>query len=142
MERLSKKRTNMTFRFKLCVYDFLRDKCFRFRNFLNSKTKNMCFTKEELEEINNRVRKTKQSEKKFDEFSAIAPDVLRMIEQLRNKVDILEEEKQFCMTGIRDIYIADVNGNTREKEILFAKFGLPFVLQNENINKKIRKDYE
>jgi len=130
MRELSENRENMFAKLKRKIYEKRRDICFTLRNFIYAKTKDMCFEKCEMEEIEKRVERTKESERKFDEFSQIAPDILMTIERLKNDVKLLSLEKEFCMNGIRDIYIAYEKNNTRELEILFAKFGLPWILEN------------
>ena len=132
MREIGNKKKNMFSKLRRSFYDFRRDKCFRLRNFLVGITKNMCFEKREIEEIKDRVEVTKKKERKFDEFSGIAPEILRLIEGLKNDNDILKKEKEFCMNGIRDIYIAYSKNNIRELELIFGKFGLPFILENED----------
>ena len=90
----------------------------------------MCFNKDELESINERVETTKSKERKFNEFSEIAPEILNLIENLRGDIEKLKAEKEFCMNGIRELYIADRNSDIELKKILFGRFGLPYVLEN------------
>ncbi len=128
IEHKGKKRR---FKLKWICGEFLRDKCFRFKNFLERYTKDMCFSKEDLRKINERVETTKHKEKKFEEFEVAAPIIFEGIEEMKERIEVLEKEKEFCMNGIRDIYIADANGDEKLKEILFGKFGLPFVLNDK-----------
>lgn len=108
-----------------------REKCFCFRNIIYKLTKNMCFEKEELEEIEERVKVTKESEEKFNKWEGIMPKVKEHILALEERANALEKEKMFCLNGIREIYIADVQNDSARKRELFAQFGLPFVLENE-----------
>lgn len=130
MKEIEKKSIGMLGKLKSKIIEFLRDKCFRFRNFLNKHSKDMCFSKKEIEEIKERVEKTKESEVKFDEFSQVAPAIYEFIEVLKSDVDRLEKEKQFCIQGIKEIYLADIENNDDKKSQIFARFGLPFVLNN------------
>ena len=121
MREIEEKSSNPFVFLKRKIVNFRREICFRVKNFLHEYTKDMCFYEEEIESINERVETTKRKEKKFDEFSEIAPDILIMIEKLR-------AEKEFCMNGIKELYIADRNGDEELKEMIFGKFGLPYVL--------------
>jgi archaellum component FlaC len=131
MKQIEKKSPNVVLKLKAKIVEFRREICFRFKNFLHEKTKDMCFNKEELNSINERVKTTKNKERKFDEFSEIAPEILNLIENLRGDIEKLKAEKEFCMNGIQELYIADRNGDVELKKILFGKFGLPYVL-NDN----------
>jgi len=131
MKRIEKKSLNSFVLLKRKISEFKREMCFRFRNFLNKYTKDMCFSKDELEQINERVEKTKESEKKFDYFEEnLAPKIVKFIENLKSENEQLKLEKEFCLNGIREIYLADVAENKELKKELFGKFGLPFVLDN------------
>ena len=131
MKQIEKKSSNLLFKLKMKIVEFRREICFRFKNFLHERTKDMCFNRDEIESINERVNTTKNKEKKFDEFSEIAPEILNLIENLRGDIEKLKAEKEFCMNGIKELYIADRNGDIELKKILFGKFGLPYVL-NDN----------
>lgn len=129
MEIIENKGFNPFRKLKVKIVDLLREMCFRFRNFLNRHTKDMCFSKRELEEIKKRVERTKESEVKFDKFTKVVPDIYALVGRLKDDITKLEKEKEFCLVGIRDIYIADVKGDIKLKEELFAKFGLPFSIE-------------
>ena len=129
MREIENKGFNPFKKLKAKIVDILRDMCFRFKNFLDRYTKDMCFSKRELEDIKRRVERTKEGEVKFDKFVEIVPDIYSLVDRLKSDIIRLEKEKEFCVVGIRDIYIADVNGNEILKEELFAKFGLPFSLE-------------
>lgn len=131
MKQIEKKSSNLLFKLKMKIVEFRREICFRFKNFLHERTKDMCFNRDEIESINERVNTTKNKEKKFDEFSEIAPEILNLIENLRGDIEKLKAEKEFCMNGIKELYIADRNGDVELKKILFGKFGLPYIL-NDN----------
>ena len=131
MKRIEKKSLNSFVLLKRKISEFKREMCFRFKNFLNEHTRDMCFNKDELEQINERVEKTKESEKKFDYFEEnLAPNIVKFIENLKSENEQLKLEKEFCLNGIREIYLADVAENKELKKELFGKFGLPFVLDN------------
>lgn len=130
MKQIEKKSLNPFILLKRKFVEFRSEMCFKLRNFLVSITKDMCFSKRELEEIKERVETTKSKEVKFNEFSEIAPEILNLIENLRGDVERLKLEKEFCMSGIQEIYLADVNGNEELKKMLFGKFGLPYILEN------------
>ena len=121
MKQIEKKSLNPFVLLKRKFVEFKREICFRIKNFLHKHTKDMCFYKEEIESINERVETTKRKEKKFNEFSEIAPEILNLIEKLK-------AEKEFCMNGIKELYIADRNGDVELKKMIFGKFGLPYVL--------------
>ena len=123
------KRFNPFKKLKAKIVNIMSEMCFRFRNFLNEHTKDMCFSKKELNEIKKRVERTKESEVKFDKFSKVAPDIYNLIHRLKDDVQRLEKEKEFCLIGIRDIYIADLKCDYKLKKELFEKFGLPFSLE-------------
>ena len=74
---------------------------------------------------------TKKSKEKYNEWEGVAPKIKEYILWLNEEVNRLEKEKEFCLDGIRDIYLADLANDVALKEILFARFGLPFVLKNE-----------
>jgi hypothetical protein len=93
-------------------------------------TKNMCLKKEEILEIKARVELTKNSEKKYNEWERVAPAIGEHIFYLKSEVERLEKEKEYCLVGVREIYLADVANDAELKKILFSKFGLPFVLNN------------
>lgn len=122
MKHIEKKSLNPFVLLKRKFVEFRREMCFRFKNFLNKYTRDMCFYKKEIEQINERVETTKSKERKFNEFSEIAPEILNLIERLR-------AEKEFCMNGIKELYIADRNGDVELKKMIFGKFGLPYVLK-------------
>jgi hypothetical protein len=132
MKRIEKKSLNPFVLLKRKISEFKREMCFRFKNFLNEHTRDMCFNRDELEQINERVEKTKTSEKKFDYFEEnLAPKIAEFIENIQGENIQLRAEKEFCMNGIKELYIADKNGDVELKKMLFGKFGLPYVL-NEN----------
>ena len=108
-----------------------RGKCFCVRNFIYAVTKDMCMSEEELTDIKARVHVTKESELKFNEWERVAPTIREGIEFLKSEAERLTQEKQFCMEGIREIYLADLAGNEDLKAELFARFGLPFIFENE-----------
>ena len=84
----------------------------------------MCFTKMEIDDINRRVETTKKSEEKFNEWERVAPTIKDFIEQLKSEVGKLENEKAFCVEAIRDLYLADLRGDTKMKQVIFAHFGV------------------
>ncbi len=129
MREIENKRFNPFKKLKAKIVNIMSEMCFRFRNFLNEHTKDMCFSKRELEEIKKRVERTKESEVKFDKFVEVVPDIYSLVDRLKNDIIRLEKEKEFCLVGIRDIYISDVNRDYKLKKELFAKFGLPFSLE-------------
>lgn len=108
-----------------------REKCFCLRNVIYKLTKDMCFEEVEIKEIAERVEMTKKSEEKFHQWEGVMPQVREHIFALQERVEVLEKEKLFCLDGIREIYIADTQKDSDRKTELFAKFGLPFVLENE-----------
>jgi len=122
MKQIEEKSLNPFILLKRKFVEFKREICFRIKNFLHKYTKDMCFYKEEIESINERVETTKRKEKKFNEFSEIAPEILNLIEKLK-------AEKEFCMNGIKELYIADRNGDVELKKMIFGKFGLPYILR-------------
>lgn len=130
MKKIEKKKENLIYKLKVKIIDFRREMCFRIKNFINKHTKEMCFSKEELNNIKERVETTKNKEKKFNEFSEVAPDILNLIESLKADNLRLKTEKEFCMNGIKELYFADINNDIELKKKLFGKFGLPFVLEN------------
>jgi len=130
MKQIEENSPNVILKLKMKIVELRREICFRFKNFLHERTKDMCFTQDEIESINERVNTTKNKEKKFDEFSEIAPEILNLIENLRGDIEKLKAEKEFCMNGIKELYIADRNGDVELKKILFGKFGLPYILNN------------
>lgn len=124
MKQVETKSPNIILKLKAKIVQFRREICFRIKSFLHEISKDMCFNKDELESINERVKTTKNKEKKFNEFNEIAPEILKLIEKLK-------AEKEFCMNGITELYIADKNSDIELKKILFSKFGLPYIL-NDN----------
>ena len=101
-----------------------RGKCFCIKNFIYRLTKDMCFTKMEINDINRRVEMTKKSEEKFNEWERVAPTIKEFIEQLKKEVGKLESEKAFCLEAIRDLYLADLRGDIEIKQAIFAHFGV------------------
>lgn len=108
---------------------FYRGKCFCMKNMIQAVTKNMCFTQEEMDEIKRRVASTKDGNKKFHEWERVAPTVAEGIAFLRSEVERLNLEKDFCIQGIYDLYFADNKDDTLGKREIFARFGLPNVLE-------------
>lgn len=108
---------------------FYRGKCFCMKNMIQAVTKNMCFTQEEMEEIRRRVASTKEGNEKFHEWERVAPTVAEGIAYLRSEVERLNLEKDFCIQGIYDLYFADNKDDTLGKREIFARFGLPNVLE-------------
>lgn len=128
MKEIEEKSKNPFNLLKRKFVEFRREMCFRFKNFLNEHTRDMCFVEEEIESINERVETTKNKEVKFNQFSEIAPDILNLINDLRGENERLRAEKKFCMDGIRELYFADRDGNVELKKMIFGRFGLPFIL--------------
>lgn len=110
-----------------------REKCFCIKNVIYRLTKDMCFTKMEINDINKRVETTNKSEEKFNEWERVAPTIKDFIEQLKREVGKVESEKAFCLEAIRDLYLADLRGDTEMKQVIFAHFG---VLDNSKIMKR------
>ena len=104
--------------------EWKRDKCFCLKNFIYRLTKDMCFTKMEIDDINRRVEMTKKSEEKFNEWERVAQTIKDFIEQLKSEVGKLENEKAFCVEAIRDLYLAELRGDTKMKQAIFAHFGV------------------
>ena len=111
------------------VRSFLRGQCFCVRNFISALTKDMCFSKEELEEISKRVKNTKQGEEKFREWERVAPAVKEGIQTLKDEIDALRGLNKLYANGIIELYLADKNNDTQTKADIFARFGLPHILK-------------
>lgn len=109
--------------------NFFRGQCFCVRNFISALTKNMCLSKEELNEITKRVESTKEGDEKFRQWERVAPAVKEAIQELKNEVDSLRELNELYTSGIIELYIADQNNNTEAKASIFARFGLPYILK-------------
>ena len=108
---------------------FLRERCFCIRNFISALTKNMCLTKEELTEINQRVKNTQEGDEKFRQWERVAPVVKIGIQELKEEVHTLRELNQLYTSGIIELYIAEQNNDTQAKADIFSRFGLPHILK-------------
>jgi len=109
-----------------------RGKCFCLKNLIQALTKDMCFTQEEIDEIKRRVSSTKEGNQKFQEWERVAPTVADGIAFLRSEIERLSLEKDFCIQGIYDLYVADNEEDESSKREIFARFGLPNVLEKSN----------
>lgn len=116
---------------------FFRDKCFCFKNLVHALTKDMCFTQEEIDEIRRRVESTKDGNQKFHEWERVAPTVADGIIFLRSEIERLKLEKDYCLHGIYDLYVADCAEDTRLKEEIFARFGLPDVIEKSKLGEAL-----
>lgn len=111
---------------------FKRGKCFCLRNLINGFVKNMCLSKEEIEEIEQRVNHTQEGAKKFKDWEQVMPAVQEGIQFLQNEVTRLQGLNQLYTSGIIELYEADIKNDNGAKKEIFSRFGLPDILNQIN----------
>ena len=113
------------------VIDIYKKPCFCLRSFIHSLTKNMCLSKEDIQEIQQRVANTKGGERKFKEWEKVIPVVTNKIEDINDEIRRLQGINRFCFERIYELYIAEQENDSKRKREIFEEFGLPHILEKD-----------
>ena len=104
--------------------------CLKIKLFIGKFEKYFCFTKQELEEINESVKTTYKNSNNYERVEASLPQLLKAIKELenenislKNNVDILKFNEKYLLDMVGKIYFADVLNDEKEKEKLFSELG-------------------
>ena len=113
------------------VVSIFKRPCFCLRNFIHSLTKNMCLSKEDIEEIQQRVSNTKRGEQKFNEWEKVIPVVTDKIADINDEIRRLRGINRFCFERIYELYLAEKKNDSKRMREIFEEFGLPHILEKD-----------
>lgn len=103
------------FRFKLC-------------NFLNAVIvfleKRICFKKEELDQINNRVKETIENEKKFKKVEENLPKLKKIVSSVDEENKELKKDLAYTVSALEALYKYELLDSKNERIEIYKKLGL------------------
>ena len=102
------------FRFKLC-------------NFLNAVIvfleKRICFKKEELEQINNRVKETIENEKKFKKVEENLPKLKTIVNSVDEENKELKKDLAYTVSVIETLYKYELLDSKKQRMEIYKELG-------------------
>lgn len=94
----------------------------------------LCFKKEEIEAIKDKVEHTKINASKYEKIEQRIPDFFALMNKMRDRNAYLENENKAIIEVVHDMYFAHITNNKNTMNECFKKFG--FNVDNLSNNNK------
>ena len=98
--------------------------CIIVKNCVLSFDKSFCFSKEELQEIKERVDSTYSDAEQFTKAKKMLPKIHSLINENKESLEANQAFIGFLESKITDIFYADITGDNEKKFELYNSLGL------------------
>lgn len=106
------------------------------KNFLIKFNDGFCFTKEDLEEINKKVKDTKSKAKQFENVEKKLPDFFVLANDLKLQNENLLNDNLYMFGKIEELFRADLVNDVKKKKEIYIEFGFDICQVNSLVDIK------